>query len=227
MPTPNDPVYAADDLYPGGTLAGQTYTIMRQRVYIAPLGTPLPGMDIAYGGAWPSGWVRVPNTDEGAQITISNSLADITSDENGLLGVVQDDSAEVTIAFTVTTPSMDLVQYIARFDKEAVAAASPYPAFERYSLAKEPPAFMVGIEGKFDADSLYDTAGFVRAFGYKVIQSEDTELSFRTRGGEDAVFKPAASLRCLQTTLDPAQLQNTGITTTSGKFDLFVVTSTS
>jgi hypothetical protein len=299
--------------------AGDTYTIFRQRIFIATLGTALPSSDTPFGGTW-TGWTQVKNTEEGAVISTSVPKEDIDSDENSGLGVVPEGGDQINISFTSMTPDMDLVEYLAQLTKEEVAGTAEVqtltvtaPAtsdgnvtvtlngvaytvgvtsasegttanlatrlrssanyspslsgwnlsgsgssviftsttaepklgafslgaggtgaagtfaettpgeygYKRFSLDREGRQFMIGIEGKFDENSLYADSGFVRAFGYKVEQTDEVELEFRTKGA-DAILKPAASVRCLRTQLDPDQLTDSGISEVDERWDLFV-----
>lgn len=204
--------------------AGSTYTILNQRIYIAPLGTPLPALTVPYGGQWPSGWVRVPNTTEGAVISPNVPMDDINSDENDNIGVVPAGGAQINISFTSITPTMDLLDYLMQFEKENYAADSTAgtPAYERHYMNPEGRAFMIGIEGKFPEGGLTDEGGFVRAFGYKVQQTEAVEIQFRSKGS-DAALQPAANVRCLSTVLDASQLTGTGIDEVDDKFDIFLI----
>lgn len=209
-------------------MAGQEYTILEPKVYIAALGSVLPSLSLAYGAAWPAAWIQVHNTTEGAQITPSAPQEQISSDERSSLGLVSDNSDAIMVAFTSMTPSMDLMAYLSNFDKEEVAAVTgtdpepSYPAYERFSLNKQAPAFMVGIEGKYAPGGLDDNGGKVRAFGYKVKQTEETELQFRSTGA-DAVLQPAANLQCLFTQLEATQLEGTGIQGVDERFDMFKI----
>lgn len=207
-------------------MAGQEYTILEPKVYVAPTGSVLPALTLAYGAAWPAGWIQVVNTTEGAQITPSAPQEQISSDERSSLGMVSDNSDSIMIAFTSMTPDMDLMAYLSNFDKEEVAAdpSGGFPAYERFSLNKQAPPFMVGIEGKYVSGGLDDTGGKVRAFGYKVKQTEETELQFRSTGA-DAVLQPAANLQCLFTQLEATQLEATGIQNVDERFDMFKVAS--
>lgn len=210
-------------------MAGTQYTIFKQKIYVAPLGTVLPAMSVPYGGAWPTGWVRVQNTTEGAVITVESNTEDINSDENDLLGVVPAQGGpQVNIAFTSNTPDMNLMDFILQMSKQSVAAdsTSGTPAFERHYIDPSGKQFMIGIEGVFPEGGLTDQGGFVRAFGYKVQQTDSVEVQFRTRGA-DAALQPAVNVRCLATVLEPAQTASTGITETDSKFDIFLVNSTS
>lgn len=208
--------------------AGSTYTIFRPRVYIAPLGSVLPGNKTAFGGAWPTSWVRVQNTEEGVMITPTSPKEDIDTDENGTIGIVPEGGDQINISFTSKTPDMDLLAYLSSFKRQAVAAVpettagagDAKPAYERFSLDKEGRPFMIGIEGTYSAGALDANGGFVRAFGYKVEQTEEVELQFRSRGA-DAVLSPAANVRCLATSLEAAQLTGTGIQEVDSRFDLF------
>lgn len=204
--------------------AGSTYTIFKPRVYIAPLGSVLPANTVAFGGAWPTSWVRVQNTEEGVMITPTSPKEDIDTDENGTIGIVPEGGDQINISFTSKTPDMDLLAYLSNFQRQVVAEVvdpgSESPAYERFSLDKEGNPFMIGIEGKYEAGGLDETGGFVRAFGYKVEQTEEVELQFRSRGA-DAVLSPAANVRCLATTLEAAQLTGTGIQEVDSRFDLF------
>lgn len=208
--------------------AGSTYTIFKPRIFIAELGTVLPANKTPFGGAWPTGWVRVQNTEEGVMITPTSPKEDIDTDENGTIGVVPEGGDQINISFTSKTPDMDLLAYLANFQKQMVAAIAEttagagddQPAYERFSLNKEGQPFMIGIEGTYNEGSLSATGGFVRAFGYRVEQTEEVELQFRSRGA-DAVLSPAANVRCLNALLDPAQLTGTGIQEVDPRFDIF------
>lgn len=94
--------------------------------------------------------------------------------------------------------------------------------YRRFSLDKQGRTFMIGIEGTYEDDTLFDAGGMVRAFGYEVEQTEDSELSFRTRGA-DAAMSPVATVRCRKTNVSSTQLVATGITSTDDRFDIFAI----
>lgn len=214
--------------------AGTQYTIFRPRIFVAELGTKLPAMDIALGGDWnrditgpATKWIRVPHTDEGATITPSAPKDDITSDEaGGAIGVVPSGESEITIAFTPLTPDLNLFTWLASMQQQqdvaAVTGTPNYPAYKRFALTPEGKQFMFGVEGQFGEGALTDGGGFVRAFGYKVEQTNDVDVNFR-RTGDDAVVRLEAEVRCLVTTVASTQMTATGITQTDQRFDLFVI----
>lgn len=212
--------------------AGTQYMIFRPNIWVAQLDANLPKFSSGFGANWASPtigdakWKKVEHTEEGAVVTPSAPQDDITSDEaGGAFGTVAAGGSEITIGFTPLTPDIDLFTWLSALQEEQSVAAdalTSMPAFKRYALSAEGKQFMVGIEGEFQEGSLTNGGGFVRAFGYKVIQTEDTEINMR-RTGEDAVVRLGASLRCLATTLDPEQYADTGITEVDKRFDFFVV----
>jgi hypothetical protein len=217
--------------------AGTQYLIWRPRIFIAALGTKLPGIDIPEGGDWNTDitpgpgvteWHRIPHTDEGATITPSAPKDDIVSDEaGGAIGVVPSGESEITISFTPITYNLDLFTYLSSLQvsqdvAESVVPGSEAPAYQRLSLTPEGRQFMFGIEGSFQEGTLTDEGGFVRAFGYRVEQTNDVDINMR-RTSDDAVLRLEAEVRCLVTTVSSAQLADTGITETDERFDLFVV----
>lgn len=214
--------------------AGTIYTIFRPSIYVGPL-TPtpvkLPKMSLALGGDWTSVtdgdalWKKIPHTEEGAVITPTAPKDDINSDEaGGSIGVVPAGGAEITIGFTPITPDLDLFTWLTSMSVQEVAAAAPAPAYKRLSLTPEGRQFRIGIEGTLDPGSLTEFGGFVRAFGYRVEQTEETEINMR-RTGEDAVMRLGAAVRCMTTALNSTE--KNGIATTDSRFDLFVVPASS
>jgi len=212
---------------------GTQYTVFNPNIYVAPVGTPLPSLNAGYGSPWPEGWFRLRHTEEGAVITPSAPKDDITSDEaGGSIGVVPAGGSEITIGFTPITPDLNLFKWLSSMALDqsaaAVANADPtlaFPAYERYALDPQGQQFMVGIEGTFEAGSLTEYGGFVRAFGYKVEQTDEVEINMR-KTGEDAVMRLGAEVRCLTSEVTAAQKTGTGITTTDDRFDIFVVKNT-
>jgi len=211
-------------------VAGTIYTIFKPSIWVGPLSpTPvkLPKMELALGADWQDVddgdplWKKIPHTEEGAVITPTAPKDDINSDEaGGSIGVVPAGGAEITIGFTPITPDLDLFTWLASFSVQEVAAAAPAPAYKRLSLTPEGRQFRIGIEGTLDPGSLVDDGGFVRAFGYRVEQTEEVEINMR-RTGEDAVMRLGAAVRCMTTALDTTE--KNGIGTTDSRFDLFVV----
>lgn len=207
--------------------AGSQITVFRPRIFVAPVESVLPAMSLALGGSWPAAWKQVPHTEEGAVITPSAPKDDIVSDEaGGPIAVVPAGGAEINISFTAITPDLDLFEWLSSFQRTTVAAVvSPAPAFpgyKRLSLSAEGRQFMIGIEGEVQAGGLLENGGFVRAFGYKVEQTDEVEINMR-RTGEDSALRVAANVRCLNTEVVSAQTTGTGITSTDSRFDLFVV----
>lgn len=207
--------------------AGSQYLIFRPRIFVAPLGSVLPALSVPLGGAWPNAWHRIPHTDEGATITPSAPKDDITSDEaGGAIGVVPSGESEITISFTPITYNLDLFTYLSSLeikqDVAAVTGATPAPAHKRLALTPEGRQFMFGIEGTFQEGTFTADGGFVRAFGYKVEQTNDVDINMR-RTSDDAVLRLEAEVRCLVTTVAASQTTGTGITGTDERFDMFVV----
>lgn len=210
---------------------GTIYTIFNQRIHVAPLGTKLPKLTLPKGGNWADAtlgdpaWKRIPHTEEGAVVTPTAPKDDINSDEaGGSIGVVPAGGSEITIGFTPITPDLELFSWLASFNLEEVAAVttvgSERPAYKRASLTPAGRQFMVGIEGQLDAGGLTANGGFVRAFGYRVEQTEETEINMRSTG-EDAVLRVGAAVRCLVT--EVTTVQKNGIPTTDSRFDMFFV----
>lgn len=208
--------------------AGDAVTIFNPNIWIAELGTVLPAMNLALGAAWPTGWTKVKNTEEGVTITSSVPKEDIESDESdGPLTTVPEGGAQINIAWVTITPSMDLVELLGNMTKTAVAAdaTNSQPAYDQYEINKNGRQFMFGVEGQFEAGALTDGGGIVRAFGYRVEQTDDTEIRLASKGA-DAAFRPAANVRCLPAGASfdtTTQLQATGITAIDERFNLFVV----
>ncbi len=208
---------------------GTNITVFRPTIYVAVLGTVLPAMNLALGGGWPTGWKKVPYTEEGAVITPSAPQDDITADEvGGTAFTVPGTGSEINIGWTSLTPDLDLFEWLGSMGRETTAAVvgpPAYPQFHRLSLDKRGRNFMVGIEGTLDAGSLTEFGGFVRAFGYKVIQTEEVEINLRA-SGEESALRLGANVRCLATEVTAAQKSGTGIGKTDSRFDMFVVPAT-
>jgi hypothetical protein len=207
--------------------AGTQITVFRPKIYVAPVGTVLPAISLALGGTWPTGWNQIPHTEEGAVITPSAPKDDIVSDEaGGPIAVVPAGGAEINISFTAITPDLDLFEWLSSFTRTTVAAvvapAPAFPAYKRLSLSAEGRQFMIGLEGEVQEGGLLAEGGFVRAFGYKVEQTDEVEINMR-RTGEDSALRVAANVRCLNTEVTTTQKASTGITSTDSRFDMFVV----
>ena len=206
--------------------AGTQVTVFRPRIFVADIGTVLPALSLALGAAWPSGWKQVPHTEEGAVITPSAPKDDITSDEaGGAIAVVPAGGAEINISFTAITPDLDLFAWLSSFKKTNIAAVvgpPAMPAATQLNLTPEGRQFMIGIEGEVQEGGLLAEGGFVRAFGYKVEQTDEVEINMR-RTGEDSALRVAANVRCLVTELTSAQKTGTGINNPDSRFDMFVV----
>lgn len=215
---------------------GTQYIIFRPKIYVAEVGTRLPKLNTPLGGDWNSGittgtrWHHVPHTEEGCVISPTAPKDDITSDEaGGAIGVVPSGESDITIGFTPMTYNLDLFTWLASLQRAqeaaAVTNADPtlaYPAYKRLALTPEGKQFMFGVEGTFQEGTLTDKGGFVRAFGYKVEQTNEVDVNMR-RTGDDAVVRLEAEVRCLVTTVAAAQTTGTGITQTDQRFDMFVV----
>jgi len=206
--------------------AGEQITVFRPRIFVADVGSQLPALGLALGGAWPAAWKRIPHTEEGAVITPSAPKDDIVSDEaGGPIAVVPAGGAEINISFTTITPDLDLFAWLSSLKvttRAAVTSGEVAPAHKQLNLTAEGRQFMVGIEGEMDDNSLVANGGYVRAFGYKVEQTDEVEINMR-RTGEDSALRIAANVRCLNTKLLAAQTTGTGIVAPDSRFDLFVV----
>lgn len=214
--------------------AGDTYTIFRPKIMVAPIGSVLPALPAVTFAApnpdvvWPAAWMRVKRTGNGAQVTVNAPMQDIVSDEVGLIGVVSAGTENVAIAWQTRTPDMQIVQKLAHFLKTTVAASvgpPVVPAHDIYKLEAGSQPFMVGLEGNIQKNGLTQYGGKVLAFGYNVMQTENTQLAFRTTGN-DSIVQPSANVRCLPTTLDPLQVPSTtglAIANLDEKFNLIVL----
>lgn len=214
--------------------AGSQYIVFRPRIFVAPLGTALPSIALPKGGDWNADitdpvlkWFQIPHTDEGATITPSASQDDITSDEaGGVIGSVPNGESDITIAFTPKTYDLNLFTWLSSLVIEeevaAVETGEIAPAYKRLALSPEGTQFMFGLEGDFQEGTLTDKGGFVRAFGYRVQQTNDVDMNMR-KTTDDAVLSLEAEVRCLITTLDSSQLAGTGISQVDQRFDMFVV----
>ena len=215
--------------------AGDTYSILRPKIFVAPVAasTILPAIPTPTNGnpnpdvSWPAQWMRVKRTGNGAQITVNAPMQDIVSDEVGVIGVVSAGTENVSIAWQTRTPTMDLIQKLAHFVKTVKASQTGPPAFPTYDIYKldvgsQP--MMVGIEGNIAKNSLTDHGGKVLAFAYNAIQTENTQLAFRTTGN-DSIVSPAATVRCLPGSLVAAQVASTGMALADldEKFNLIVI----
>lgn len=210
--------------------------IFRPNIWVAPLGTKLPKINAPFGANWADAaighvdWKKVNHTEEGAVIATSAPKDEVESDEaGGTFMLVPGGGAEITISFTPLTYDLDLFTWLASLQQQqnvsAVSNPDPllaFPAYRRFSLTPEGKQFMFGIEGVYGEGSLTENGGYVRAFGYKVEQTNEAEVNFR-RTGDDAVARIEAELRCLSTTVAPSQLTGTGITATDQRFDLFTI----
>lgn len=209
---------------------GTQYNIFEPNIYVAPTSTILPALSVAFGGGWPTGWFKLNHTTEGCTITPSAGKDDITSDEaGGVIGVVPSGDSDITIGFTPLTPNLDLFSWLSNMqqmqDVAAVAGPPAIPAYKRFALNPTGKQFMFGVEGKMAAGGLTEFGGFVRAFGYKVEQTNDVDINMR-KTGDDAVMRLEAEVRCLTTTVVASQLTGTGITQTDNRFDIFVIPAT-
>jgi hypothetical protein len=218
---------------------GTQYIIFRPKIMVAELGTQLPPLNLPLGGDWNAHitpgagvteWHHIPHTEEGCVISPSAPKDDIPSDEaGGAIGVVPSGESEITISFTPLTYDLDLFTWLASLQIQqevaAVTNADPtlaFPAYKRIALTPEGKQFMFGVEGTFQEGTLTDAGGFVRAFGYKVEQTNEVDVNMR-RTGDDAVVRLEAEVRCLVTTVSAEQMADTGITATDQRFDMFVV----
>lgn len=210
---------------------GTLYTIFKPRIYVAPTGTKLPKLTLPKDGNWQDAtlgdpaWKRIPHTEEGAVVTPTAPKDDINSDEaGGSIGVVPAGGSEITIGFTPLTPDLELFTWLASMNVEAQAAVTTVgaerPAYKRASLTPSGRQFMIGIEGTLEAGALTANGGFVRAFGYRVEQTEETEINMR-QTGEDAVMRLGAAVRCLVTEVTATQLN--GAAKADSRFDFFFV----
>lgn len=206
--------------------AGEQITVFKPRIFVADVGTVLPAMSLAYNGVWPTGWKQLAHTEEGAVITPSAPKDDIPSDESGgTIAVVPAGGAEINISFTLLTPDLDIFSWLSSMSNTLVAAVvgpPAYPAYRRLALTPEGRQFMIGLEGNVPPGSLLDKGGFVRAFGYKVEQTDEVEINMR-RTGEASALRLAANVRCLSTTVTSTQTTNTGIVNPDNRFNMFAV----
>lgn len=99
------------------------------------------------------------------------------------------------------------------------------PAHKRFALNPEGRQFMFGVEGEYSPGSLTEFGGVVRAFGYKVEQTNDVAINMR-KTTDDAVLRLEAEVRCLTTTVTATQKAGTGMTETDDRFDMFFVPNT-
>lgn len=210
--------------------AGEVHTILRPKIRVAALGSPLPNFADANGTngiVYPAAWELVKRTGNGAQLTMNAAMQDITSDEVGVIGVVSAGTENVTVAFQTRTPSMKLIQYLAhmqRKHKAAVTGATPVNEMDIYHQDVGSQPFMIAIEGSYGAGGLTETGGKILALVYNGIQTENTQLVARTTGA-DAIVQPAATVRSLPAVMQASQIPaGAGVTLDdlNERFNMFV-----
>lgn len=150
--------------------AGSKVTIFKPKIKVAPTSTVLPANSVAYGASWPTGWTDVPNTEEGALVTVTNPMDDISSDENNVIAVVPTGESAVNISFTSITPEINLLKYLAQFGEQIVTGT-----FEIQTLT------VVGsATGGTTVVTLYDSTGAARAYNVALANS-DTNSAVATK----------------------------------------------
>jgi hypothetical protein len=192
----------------------------------------LPSLKLALKAAWPTGWIKVPFSANGVNVTFVNPRVDIQADEVGILESVGSGADTINAAFQPRTPRMELLQYISGFRKAAFAAVSnadptlAMPAYEQYYL--DPTAenrFMFGLEGYARAGGLHETAREIKFFMYGAQPTANAQWAFRAPRGADALLQPNVELRALPQALETTQLTGTGIQATDPllRSDLFPI----
>lgn len=94
---------------------GHDITVLEPIIYFSPnYGTQqLPKRGLPYGAAWPTGWIRIPYTANGAQWTFVNPKQDIGTDEVGVLKSIAAGTHTINVTFQARTPVIELIKKIA------------------------------------------------------------------------------------------------------------------
>ena len=139
-----------------------------------------------------------------------------------------------TVTFTATVAgyrSGDASVSITAATQTAAFSVNPTTqgrsAYERFTLDPSVDnAFLLGMDGHFPANSIRAQAGKARMIAYKVEQTDNPQLHFRTRGN-DALLQPVMTARCLNSTVQSAQVAGLTFGTPdldkNGRIDLFII----
>lgn len=142
--------------------AGQKVTIFKPTIKVAPVGTALPANSLAAGLSW-TGWTDVPNTEEGALITVTNPTDDIMSDENNIISVVPSGEGAVNFSFVSVTPEVNLMKYLAQFGEQIVAGTFEIQTLTVAGTVTGTSTIVV---------SLYDSTGIARTYNVALAASD-------------------------------------------------------
>lgn len=100
---------------------GHDITVFEPVVWFSPnQGTQvLPKRGLAYNADYPTGWIKIPYTANGVQITFVNPKQDINTDEIGVLKSVPAGTHTINVTLQARTPFKELVQKISSLKKTA------------------------------------------------------------------------------------------------------------
>lgn len=129
--------------------AGRSITIAEPYIWFSPNpGTQvLPDIGLAYKADWPTGFVRIPFTVNGAQWTMVNPKQDIPSDEVGILDTVPSGADTVNVTLQARTPTADLIEKIAGFAKQVATARTHVETFTATSPSTGAGTVLVSLPG--------------------------------------------------------------------------------
>jgi hypothetical protein len=151
-------------------------------VFYAPIGTTLPAQSLAYGAAWPVGWVKLGDQKEGGKLSYSYEKMEIkTQNSRGGTVAVRRNSETAMFETVLAGWNKDnLILTLAGKSVNYTAATTSVNGTARVSVggALCLPSYMWGFEGEVIDDECQESY-YARAFFHKGIVDSGFEAEFK------------------------------------------------
>jgi hypothetical protein len=159
------------------------YVISPLTLYYAPVATALPAATLAYGAAWPSGWVALGAQKEGAKLSYSFEEFAITNQQarGAKLGVRRHSETAMLEAVLAGYTKDNLMMALSGKSITSTAATSTVNGVEVIGVGGAGclPVFMFGFEGEIVDDECQESYYLRVIFRKGVIQAGfESEFKF-------------------------------------------------
>lgn len=211
--------------------AGTRETVLKPRTAwaVADGTVALPGRALARGGALPTGWNDVEDTQNGVLITPRDPTVPWVSDERGRIANLPGDDPGITMAFNDRSPAWNLISRLGRWEKTSLAleaavtgtgAHPEYPQTDIYGFrpGEIPRQIMIMVEGEVQRGGLFNVKTMARFLAFYADPTAGVPLAARSRGNDSPVVANIA-LECMPGDITSAMLTGTGIPSDAIKTD--------
>lgn len=205
--------------------AGNAITWAKPWVYradIYPTAPVFPAVTLGLHAAWPTGWARQKGFGNGVQLTLQKPVVAITTSDLGIVAYIPGEAHGVQMQIQFKLPTAELLQRLASFYQVSVTDADIWNFDPTDELDDYPSSeFRIGVEGRAQAGSLYDTEKIIRIILFRCQQGGNIALRLDHTGNDAGLF-PTMTVQALPYTVPSGELTATGIATTDIKSDKMI-----